>query len=77
MAEGGSAGKLVEMEKGVERDSPGIDMLLDPVLFLVFIDDLEEGLRSEGLRFADDTKIFRGVDSEVDRDVLQIWTDFN
>ena len=41
------------------------------MLFLVFIDDLEEGLMSEMLMFADDTKIFRRVDSEEDRNVLQ------
>ena len=45
--------------------------LLGLVLFLVFIDDLEEGLISDMLRFADDTKIFRKVDSEVDREMLQ------
>ena len=45
--------------------------MLGPVLFLVFIDDLEEGLLSEVLKFADDTKIFRRVDSERDREVLQ------
>ena len=45
--------------------------VLGPVLFLVFIDDLEEGLMSEVLKFADDTKIFRRVDSERDREVLQ------
>ena len=45
--------------------------VLGPVLFMVFIDNLEEGLRSDVLKFADDTKIFRRVDSEVDREVLQ------
>ena len=45
--------------------------VLGPVLFLVFIDDLEDGLRSEVLKFADDTKIFERVDSERDREVLQ------
>ena len=44
--------------------------VLGPVLFLVFNDDLEEGLMSEVLKFADDTKIFRRVDSE-DREMLQ------
>ena len=45
--------------------------VLGPVLFLVFIDNLEEGLMSEVLKFADYTKIFGRVDSERDREVLQ------
>ena len=45
--------------------------VLGPVLFLVFIDDLEVGLMSEVLKFADDTKIFGRVDTEGDREVLQ------
>ena len=45
--------------------------VLDPVLFLVFIDDLDEGLLSDELKFADNTKIFRRIDSENDREVLQ------
>ena len=46
-------------------------LVLGPVLFLVFIDDLEEGLMSDMLKFADDTKIFWRVDFEEDRNVLQ------
>ena len=45
--------------------------VLGPVLVLVFIDDLEEGLRSEVLKFADDTKIFGRVDSEGASEDLQ------
>ena len=45
--------------------------VLGPVLFLVFIDDLEEWLMTEVLKFADDTKIFGTVNSERDREVLQ------
>ena len=45
--------------------------VLGPVLFLVFIDDLEEGVMSGVLQFADDTKIFRRVDSDEDREALQ------
>ena len=45
-------------------------LVLGPVLFLIFMDDLEEGLTSEVLKFADDTKIFRRVNSEGDREML-------
>ena len=45
--------------------------VLGPVLFLVFIDDLEEGVISGVLKFADDTKIFRRVDFDEDREALQ------
>ena len=45
--------------------------MLGPVLFLVFINNLEEGLMSDVLKFAYDIKIFRRVDSEEDRGVLQ------
>ena len=69
MAEGGGAWALVGMEEGDEWDPPGIGV--GSVLFLVFIDDLEEGLSSDVLKFADDTKIFRRVDSEEDRGALQ------
>ena len=52
--------------------------VLGSVLFLEFIDDLEEGLRSDVLKFADDTKIFRRLDSESEVDIGRccrgIWT---
>ncbi len=33
--------------------------VLGPILFLVYIDDLEEGVTGNILTFADDTKLFR------------------
>ena len=45
--------------------------MLGPILFLIFIDDLDEGLSSAILKFADDTKIYGKVDCWEDRNRLQ------
>ena len=37
----------------------GSVLLLAPILFLVYVDDLEEGVTGNILKFADDTKLFR------------------
>ena len=47
------------------------DRCWDRCCFLVFIDDLEQGLMSDVLKFADDTKIFRKVDSREKGELLQ------
>ena len=44
--------------------------VLGPILFLILIDDLDEGLSSAILKFAD-TKIYGRVDSWEDRNKLQ------
>ena len=45
--------------------------MLGPVLFLIYINDLLEGLVSSGKIFADDSKIFKNIRSPIDRDILQ------
>uniref|UniRef100_K7F0Y4 Reverse transcriptase domain-containing protein n=1 Tax=Pelodiscus sinensis TaxID=13735 RepID=K7F0Y4_PELSI len=45
--------------------------VLGPILFNLFINDLEKGVSSEAVKFADDTKLFRIVKTEADCEGLQ------
>ena len=45
--------------------------VLGPILFLVYINDLEEGVTGKILKFADDTKLFRKVKEIGDKQHLQ------
>ena len=56
--------------------------VLGPILFLVYINDLEEGVTGKILKFADDTKLFRKVKESGDKknvqddiDKLVKWSD--
>jgi len=40
-------------------------------LFLIYINDLDNGVKNWILKFADDTKIFGAVNNDLDRSVLQ------
>ena len=45
--------------------------VLGPLLFLLFINNLDEGINSNILKFADDTKIFKEVRNTTDCNQLQ------
>ena len=45
--------------------------VLRPILYLVYINDLEEGVTGKELKFADDTKLFRKVKEIIDKQNLQ------
>ena len=45
--------------------------VLGPILFLIYIDDLEMDIVNSILKFADDTKLYGKADSFETRDTLQ------
>jgi len=45
--------------------------VLGPLLFLIFINNLDTSISSNILKFADDTKLFRVVDNQTDGHMLQ------
>ncbi len=54
--------------------------MLGPVLFLMFVDDIDDGITCKISKFVDDTKITSRVTSSVDKrelnlDRLVTWTE--
>ena len=45
--------------------------VLGPILFLIYINDLEDDISSKVLKFVDDTKVFRKVTNDTDKQSLQ------
>ena len=45
--------------------------VLGPILFLIYINDLEDDISSKVLKFADATKVFRNVTNDTDKQSLQ------
>ena len=45
--------------------------VLGPLLFLIYINDLDDNITSNVLQFADDTKVFRKVNTDGDKQYLQ------
>ena len=46
-------------------------LVLGPLLFLIYINDLDDNITSDVLKFADDTKLFRKANTDGDRQHLQ------
>ena len=62
----GNESNWLPVTSGVPQGS-----VLGPILFLIYINDLEKGINSRVLKFADDTKIFRCIKSPADSLILQ------
>ena len=45
--------------------------VLGPILFLIYINDLEDDISSKVFKFADDTKVFRKVTNITDKQSLE------
>lgn len=73
----GETSSWTSVKSGVPQGS-----VLGPLLFTIFIDDLDEGLSNSVKKFADDTKLFGRASTEdqvnsirEDLDKLQVWAD--
>ena len=68
----GAASTWIEVIIGVPQRS-----VLRAILFLIFVNDLDYGVLNRLLKFADDTKLFGKVQSELDSIGLQrIFKDY-
>ncbi len=49
--------------------------MLGPLLFIIYINDLDSGISSEGRKFAGDTKVGRVI--RTDQDASELQDDLN
>ena len=55
------------------RSTNGIPQgsVLGPLLFVCYVNDMPENITSTAYMFADDTNVYRNINTHIDRDVLQ------
>jgi hypothetical protein len=67
---GGTGSEWAEVVSGVPQRS-----VLGPVLFICYINDMPQSITSMIYMYADDTKIAREVNGDIDHDALQMDLD--
>ena len=62
----GSVSSLAQVSSGIPQGS-----VLGSLLFLIYVNDLPDQIKSTVKLFADDTKVYRAIKTEEDRTILQ------
>ena len=62
----GSSSQWIEVTSGVPQGSE-----LGPLLFILYVNDITDGVQSTSEKFADDSKLYRIIQNPCDTDTLQ------